>query len=154
MTAHAPDPIPTHTDIADVRPFVPHRDHMLWLERIERVDAHGVHASCVIQNTSLFVRGQQLPIWACVEYMAQTVAVWAGNQAHDSGQAAKVGFLLGTRKFEVFRQAIAVGERLDIHAHLELQAENGLGMFSCEVWVSAQLAAKAQLSVYQPPDAP
>ena len=154
MTTHSPCAIPTHTDIADVRPFVPHREGMLWLDRIERVDAHGVHASTTIQSTSMFVRGQQLPIWACVEYMAQTVAAWAGNQAQDAGQAAKVGYLLGTRKLEVFRQAILVGERLDIHAQLELQAENGLGMFACTVLANGQLAAKANLSVYQPPEGP
>lgn len=148
----APMAIQTQQDIVDVRPFVPHRGDMLWLERIVHVDAERVHAQATIRPNSLFVRDGAMPIWVCIEHMAQTVAAWAGNQAEQQDQPAKIGYLLGTRRFHALRPHLELGEVLDIHAQMELQADNGLGMFTCEVSVRGQPVATANLSVFQAPD--
>lgn len=154
MTDHAAatTPIQTMHDIVDVRPFIPHRDAMQWLDCIVYVDAERVHAQSTLRADSLFVRDGAAPIWVCIEHMAQTVAAWAGNQAQQLQQPAKIGYLLGTRRFQALQAQLALGNVLDIHAQLELQADNGLGMFACEVSVQGQVVAKANLSVFQPPD--
>lgn len=154
MTDHAAATIAIQTlhDIVDVRPFIPHRGDMQWLDRIVYVDAERVHAQSTLRADSLFVRDGAAPIWVCIEHMAQTVAAWAGNQSQQREQPAKIGYLLGTRRFQALQTQLASGDVLDIHAQLELQADNGLGMFTCEVSIQDRVVAKANLSVFQPPD--
>lgn len=126
---------------------------MLWLDCIHHVDATSVHASARIHPQTMFLRGNLLPVWVSIEYMAQAVAAWAGNQTHSRGQPAKIGYLLGTRRFYAHRQHFCVGDELQLRVQLELQGDNGLGMFACQTLVGQELAAAANLSVYQPEDA-
>ncbi|THU02589.1 3-hydroxylacyl-ACP dehydratase [Lampropedia puyangensis] len=145
--------IQTVEDIMDVRPFVPHRENMLWLDKIVHIDAQHAHAQATLKHDSMFIRDDNsIPIWVCIEYMAQTVAAWAGNQSQQQQQPAKIGYLLGTRRFNTTRHQLKTGDVLDIHAKMELQAENGLGMFTCEVVIRNQRVATANLSVFQPPE--
>ncbi len=139
-------------DKVRVDELVPHRRTMSWLDQVISADDEGVVAQATIRPTSLFVRDGQLPVWAGIEYMAQTVAVWGGHRAKQQGRSIALGFLVGTRRYEVHRQSFKVGDLLRIEARCELVAENGLGMFSCRVLVGDDLVATANLSVFEPPD--
>jgi predicted hotdog family 3-hydroxylacyl-ACP dehydratase len=139
-------------DKALVDDLVPHRGTMSWLDRVISVNAECAVAEAEIRHDSFFVRNGQLPIWSGIEFMAQAVAAWAGHRARGQRRAVDIGFLVGSRRFEAHRQAFKVGERLRIHAHCELVADNGLGMFSCQIMVDGELAASANLSVFEPPE--
>lgn len=132
--------------------LVPHRGDMSWLDTVVSADADTVVAEATIRPDSYFVRDGALPIWVGVEFMAQSVAAWAGHRGRLQGRPARIGFLLGTRRFDVHRQAFRVGERLRIEARCELMGDNGLGMFACRILVDGEVAAEANLSVFEPPD--
>lgn len=132
--------------------LVPHRGDMSWLDTVVSADADTVVAEATIRPDSYFVRDGALPIWGGVEFMAQSVAAWAGHRGRLQGRPARIGFLLGTRRFDVHRQAFRVGERLRIEARCELMGDNGLGMFACRILVDGEVAAEANLSVFEPPD--
>lgn len=132
--------------------LVPHRGDMSWLDTVVSADADTVVAEATIRPDSFFVRDGALPIWVGVEFMAQSVAAWAGHRGRLQGRPARIGFLLGTRRFDVHRQAFRVGERLRIEASCELMGDNGLGMFACRILVDGEVAAEANLSVFEPPD--
>jgi len=134
-----------------VADLVPHRRTMSWLDRIISVDAERVVAEADIGEASLFLRGGQLDAWIGIEYMAQAIAAWAGHRARSQGRSVTLGFLVGTRRYEVRRQSFRVGECLRIEANCELMADNGLGMFACRILVDGELAASANLSVFEPP---
>lgn len=135
-----------------VEQLLPHRHEMCWLDTVLESDEHHVVVQATIRPDSYFVRGNSLPIWTGIEFMAQAIAVWAGQRAHVQGTAVKIGLLLGTRRYDIYRQHFFVGETLRIEAHCELFGDNGLGMFSCRIMVAGDVAATANLSVFEPPD--
>lgn len=132
--------------------YLPHRDTMLLVDQLlEASEEHAV-AQLRVPRDSPFVENGVLPSWVTVEYMAQTIAAWAGYQAVQKNEPVKIGFLLGTRRFESTQSSVPAGAELRVHARCELQAGNGLGMFSCAVHTQDMLVAQAQLSVYEPED--
>jgi len=143
------DPADAALQVADL---VPHRGTMSWLHRVISVDAERVVAEADIAEDSLFLRGGQLDAWIGIEYMAQTIAAWAGHRARREGRSIALGFLVGTRRYDVHRQSFKVGECLRIEASCELMADNGLGMFACRILVGGEVAATANLSVFEPPE--
>lgn len=138
----------TALQVADL---VPHRGTMSWLDRVISVDTERVVAEADVGEDSLFLRGGQLDVWIGIEYMAQAIAAWAGHRARREGRSVTLGFLVGTRRYDVFRQSFKPGECLRIEAGCELMADNGLGMFACRILVGGELAASANLSVFEPP---
>jgi len=135
-----------------VADLVPHRGTMSWLDRVVSVDAERVVAEADIGEASLFLRGGQLDAWIGIEYMAQAIAAWAGHRARGQGRQVTLGFLVGTRRYEVRRQSFKIGDCLRIEAGCELMADNGLGMFACRILVGGEVAATANLSVFEPPE--
>lgn len=132
--------------------YVPHRGKMQWLDGIVAVDDDQILARAKVSPEHLFVRGGVLPAWCLIEYMAQAVAAWAGHRARVNGRAVKVGYLLGTRRFEPLRAELPAGSVLDVRARCELMGDNGLGMFACEIERQGEVIARANLSVFEPPD--
>jgi predicted hotdog family 3-hydroxylacyl-ACP dehydratase len=132
--------------------WVPHRGAMSLLDRIERVDEHDVVAWVTVPADGLFVADGGVPAWVGIEYMAQAVAAWSGARARTGGGSPKIGFLLGSRRFEAHEPLFASGASLRISAHCELTGENGLGMFDCRIEQDGRELARARLSVYEPPE--
>lgn len=135
-----------------IETFVPHRGAMCWLSHLVSADADNAVAEATVRPDMLFVENGALPAWAAIEYMAQTIAAWAGHKAWAAGQPVKLGFLLGSRRFEAHQPSIAVGSRLRIETHCELLGDNHLGMFSCRLWADGIELAQANVSVYEVPD--
>ncbi len=90
--------------------------------------------------------------WIGVEYMAQAIAAHAGYAAHLRGEPAKVGFLLGARRYDCAVPRFAMGSVLRVHVHRALQGDNGLGAFDCRIVEqgSAAVLATATITVFQP----
>jgi predicted hotdog family 3-hydroxylacyl-ACP dehydratase len=90
--------------------------------------------------------------WIGIEYMAQAIAAWAGHRARARGDPsrwvswwARVAMMCNASPS---RRAAACASR---HT-CELMADNGLGMFACRILVGGELAASANLSVFEPPE--
>jgi predicted hotdog family 3-hydroxylacyl-ACP dehydratase len=94
-----------------------------------------------------------VPAWVGVEYMAQTVAAWAGCRARERGAEPSIGFLLGTRRYQAEIERFPAGAVLRVEARCELMGDNGLGMFACRILQQEQVLASANISVFEPPDA-
>ena len=137
-----------------VERLVPHRGGMLWLARVLRVDDDGADAEAVVREDHLLAdpEADGLPGWVGLEYMAQAIAAWAGARALARGEAAKPGFLLGTRRYECRRPRLAWGLRLRIEARRELFGDNGMGLFACRLLDGDDVIATANVSVFEPPD--
>ncbi len=132
---------------------LPHRDTMRWLDRLLSHDDNLVVVEAVVRESHVLAVDEGVPAWAGIEYMAQAIATWAGCQAMAKKEPIKIGFLLGTRKYECLNEYFTIGQRLVIHAYCELFADNGLGMFSCKILDGDTQIATANLSVYEPPNA-
>lgn len=94
--------------------------------------------------------------------MAQAVGAYAGIQARKNARSVRLGFLLGTRKLEIFAQSVPIGTHLLATAHMSIQDAGGMGVFDCELrWTDAPetssetlpsdgILARASLNVYSP----
>lgn len=131
--------------------LVPHAPPMVLLDRV--VDAADEHltAAVTLRSDSEFCRDGRVGAWVGIEYMAQAVAAWSGWQARQRGEPVKVGFLLGTRRYEALRPEFLAGETLLVYVEREFQADNGLARFRAEIRCGDELCAQASISVYEPP---
>ena len=136
--------------IADI---VPHAGAMCLLDRALDGDADNLGCEVTIPQDGLFCHDGGVGNWVGMEYMAQAVAAWAGWQARLRGERPKVGFLLGSRRFECTRAQFKPGELLRVEVHRVYQADNGLGQFDCRIQMAGETVASATLTVFEPKDA-
>ena len=139
-------------DIPDIRSLVPHAGPMILLDRVVSADDESLCAEVTICSDSLFCTADGVGAWVGLEYMAQAIAAYAGYIAYRRGEAVKIGFLLGTRRYECERPFFSVGTRLQIHVKRIFQGENGMGSFECRIDEGAAQLASVTLTVYQAVD--
>ncbi|MEM4989627.1 3-hydroxylacyl-ACP dehydratase [Collimonas sp. H4R21] len=144
---------PSVMESLDIRRFLPHSGAMVLLDRLLEAGTEELLAEVTIRQDSLFCDGQGVPAWVGVEYMAQAIAAYAGYAAQLRGEAVKIGFLLGTRRYEAGCPGFAVGSVLQVHVQRLLQADNGIGSFECRIHAAGQQLASATITVFQPADA-
>lgn len=144
---------PSPVETQDIRRFLPHSGAMALLDRLLEVGPEDLRAEVTIRPDSMFCDGNDVPGWVGVEYMAQAIAAYAGYTAELRGETVKIGFLLGTRRYEASCPGFAVGSRLNIHIHRILQADNGIGSFECRIHAGSEQLASATITVFQPADA-
>jgi predicted hotdog family 3-hydroxylacyl-ACP dehydratase len=84
--------------------------------------------------------------------MAQAIAAHAGYKARLRGEAVKVGFLLGARRYQVSVPAFVLGSVLHVHIQHAMQGDNGLAAFECRIDDAASGAALAHatITVFEP----
>jgi 3-oxoacyl-[acyl-carrier-protein] synthase-1 len=141
-------------NLPNIRTLVPHTGPMVLLDKLIAVGEETLCAEVNITPDTLFCDGKTVGSWVGVEYMAQAVAAFAGYEAHLRNEPVKVGFLLGSRRYEVACPGFPVGSRLHVHVQRALQGENGLGAFGCQI-VDANdsngtMLANATITVFQP----
>ena len=132
--------------------WVPHRGALSLLDTVEHCDDMGVVARVRVPAEGLFSGADGVPAWVGIEYMAQAVAAWSGARARAGGGSPKIGYLLGSRRYEAAVAAFEAGATLQVFAQCELMAENGLGMFDCRIECDGRVLANGRLSVFEPPD--
>ncbi|MGV8916922.1 MAG: 3-hydroxylacyl-ACP dehydratase [Pseudomonas sp.] len=132
--------------------LLPHAGNMILIDQVLAFDEEQIHTRLTVRPGGLFNRADgSLPAWIGVELMAQSVAAYAGCQAREKGNPVKLGFLLGTRKFECNVEHFPVGSELTIHSLRSLEDANGMGVFECHL-TGPGIHATARLNVYSPPN--
>lgn len=137
-------------DMPDIRSLVPHAGPMVLLDRVLSVDADSLCAEVTIRRDSLFCGPDGVGAWVGIEYMAQAIAAHAGHAARLRGEPVKVGFLVGSRRYECTRPAFPIGSVLRVEIRCLLFADNGLGSFECRIDDEDGVAATAIVSVFLP----
>jgi predicted hotdog family 3-hydroxylacyl-ACP dehydratase len=134
--------------------LVPHAPPMLLLDRVH---SHADDVTvCVVEikADSLFTvtRGgrREVPAVVGIEYMAQTIAAYAGLSAAKESRAPRIGFLIGCRELRLEVDAFAAGDVLLVEAR-RVWGENDLGSFVCKIVREGETLATATLTVYQGP---
>jgi len=132
--------------------LVPHSGTMSLLDKVVEYGEDWLTAEVTISPETLFLTNDAVPAWVGVEYMAQTIAAFAGILAKTHQQDVKLGFLLGTRKYTTSVSSFPIGTRLIIRVEKELQSDDGLGVFNCSI-DAENISVTARLNVFQPKDA-
>lgn len=139
----------------EIHKLVPHADPMVLLDRVITVDEESLSAELTITQDSLFFDEAELGVgaWVGIEYMAQAIAAYAGYQAVSKGESVRVGFLLGSRRYESHCSYFLLGSTLQVQVRRVLQNENGLGAFECQIGDANEnktVLATATVTVFQP----
>lgn len=127
-----------HLPITDIAPLLPHKGHMVLLDRIVEYSNHFLCAHASVAEGHILLCDGALPCTLAVEIMAQGVAAWAGCHARSRGEPIRMGFLLGCRSLKLFTQTIPIGTQLRVDVHASIHDPLGMGVFDCELhWQSA-----------------
>lgn len=136
-----------------VAQLIPHSGSAILIDEIVSFDDDTLLARTQIKQSGLFNQADgSLPAWLGLEIMAQAVAAWAGCKAVRNGLPVKLGFLLGTRRFDCRVPAFAAGATLTISVSCSLQDDTGIGTFECQLAQDGQVMASARLNAYSPPN--
>lgn len=138
----------------DIHTLVPHADPMVLLDRVLSFENENLCAEVTIRPDSLFCGPDGVGAWVGIEYMAQAIAAHAGYEQQLHGLPIKIGFLLGSRRYDASCSTFAVGSVLHVHVHRVLLSENGLGSYECRIEANGQDSgsplATATVTVFQP----
>lgn len=133
----------------DVAALIPHSGVMVLLDHIIDYDTDVLTAELVVRDDGLLGGDESVPAWVGIEYMAQTVAAYAGVMAKQANEPVRLGFLLGARRYNSNVATFKVGSRLTVRVEKILQ-DDSLGVFDCRIQGEGVDVA-ANLNVYQPP---
>ena len=136
-----------------IHEVVPHRPPMLLLDRVCSHDDDVTVCTVTIRDDSPFITTgadgrREVPAVVGVEYMAQTVAAYAGLAARGENRAPRIGFLLGCRELTLAVEGFGVGDVLLVEAR-HVFGESDLGSFACKVTREGRTLAAGTLTVYQ-----
>ena len=143
-----------------VRELLPQAGSMVLVDAITSTGNDFIECSTVASIERLFGndRGRtlgfapdEIPSWIGIEFMAQTVAAFAGLDDTRSGKPVSIGYLLGTRDLELGVAAFADGQELIIRAE-RLWTGGGMGVFGCEIRRvrDGKVLARSEIKVYRP----
>ena len=122
---------------------------MVLLDEVVEWSEDEVHCRRTIREGAHFVENGRMPATVGLEFMAQSIAAYAGCLGHLDGEPVKLAFLLSCRNLELFTGSFEVGDVLDIFAIPVFIGDSALGSFDCRVERDGQRVAAAQLNVYQ-----
>jgi predicted hotdog family 3-hydroxylacyl-ACP dehydratase len=132
--------------------LLPHAAPMVLVD--ELVAHHGTGAVCevTIREGAPFVTDGRVATLVTLEYMAQTVGVFAGYRSHSAGEPVQVGFLIGCRDMVCHRPWLPVGSVLRVRVE-RIWGDDMLGKFECGVELDDGTAvASATLNVARRPE--
>lgn len=127
--------------------LIPHRDAMVLIDEIVSCDLAAARLEAAVT-----IKPQWCENWAAIEFMAQTAAALAGAADRADGWMGppRPGFLLGTRKLELFIDRFTVGHRYIVSAHNAFFAD-GAASFECAITdpETGSVVARATLSAFR-----
>ena len=135
-----------------VRELLPHREPMILIDEACGMEGQDFKAKVRVTPQSQFFDGAGVPAWVGIEYMAQTVAAYAGAEGLALGGQIHVGMLLGTRDYVAEVPLFNNGQVLDVLVRKDLFQVNGVSSLHCRILEAGRLLAQAQVTVIDIPD--
>jgi len=131
--------------------LLPHNRTMLLINEPADSGEGWAESSVRIGEDSAFYRpGAGVPSWVGAEYMAQTIALYAGIGAMDAGDEIKIGLLIGSRRYNAITPYFTLGKSLRIRVN-EVWEDEQMAVFDCSIDAEEHLA-EAQINVFRPVD--
>lgn len=139
---------PLKPDALQLESLSDHRGAMAFIDELVEAGTNGARCRAVIRSDNPFLVDGRLPGWILIEYIAQSVAIFAGHRRASEDSEHRHGLLLGCRNLRISREAIDIGSRLDIEIE-EFARFDRLGSFNGRVFCEESVAANGILSVYE-----
>ena len=135
-----------------IEDLIAHRDPMILISRLVSYDESSALCEVDISEASLFYQQQNNGVasYVGIEYMAQSVAAFAGAKALARGESVEIGFLLGSRKYQTFDALFKNNTTYQITVEQLFQEDSGLSVFDCKIKLGNELIAQAKVNAFQP----
>lgn len=153
---------PLACPITAVAPLLPHSGRMVLLDCITDYGSTHLTATATVGENHILLQNNRLPCFHSMEIMAQGIGALTGCHAVNAGEEVRLGFLLGTRKLNLFADSVPVRTELLVKVQESVMDASGFGVFDCSLyWTDAPehekhtlpadgLLAQAALNVYSP----
>lgn len=134
--------------------FVPHSPPMVLIDKILDFDENSLIAQFSVSPQSRFFNPDIAGIesWVGIEYMAQAIAALAGIKAFLINQPVKLGFLLGTRKLNLYHEHFSNNQTYTVQIKELYMDDSGLGSFDCSISYQDECICAAKLNVFETND--
>lgn len=118
-----------------VEDLIPHSGPMVLIDQILEYSQQHLVAEIKIEENCKFYQAskQGVPAWVGVEYMSQAIAALAGIYAKQQGREIKLGFLLGTRKYNIQQTVLKKDHVYRIEVNQLYKDDSGLASFDCRI---------------------
>ena len=131
--------------------YLPHSSAITLIDEIlEFIPCESIKVRSVINEQNPFLEDGKFMTQKAIEMMAQSLGVYDSKMRELRGEKAGFGFLLASRKFEMFKPFFEVGDEIVINSVCSIQDESGFGVYDCELFVNGELGARAALNVMSP----
>lgn len=125
---------------------------MLLLDQVDRYDLkkYTLESSVCINSDSEFYNNNtgSVPIWISFEYMAQSIAALSGISSKLNSKEPKIGFIVGIRNFESYRNGYEPEDRVIVKVSQNFR-EGDVAVFDGETYVNDILYSKATMNVVE-----
>lgn len=138
-------------NLAPIAELVPHAGDMILIDEVLECSDEHIRTRLRVRDCLFSQDDGSLPAWVGIELMAQSVAAFAGCHARAAGEPIRLGFLLGTRRYDCNVDRFAAGQELRIEARRSLDDFNGMGVFECRLEGDG-IDVSARLNVFSPPN--
>ena len=136
--------------------LLPHRPPMIVISAVEIVDVDkgiltaraDIHQEDILYQESF----GGVPAYSAIEYMAQAIGCFVGYHDLSQGKKPGIGFVLGTRKLQIFDVCLKKDEAYSIDVKA-LFCDETIASFDCTIKdKNDSLIATAILNAYRPND--
>ena len=129
---------------------VPHGAPMLLLDAVLEATEERCRTRMTVDGGAWYaLPGGAMPAWFGLELMAQTIAAFSGHRRQLLDQPLKLGYLLGTQRYEATVPAFPAGAVLEIEAQLHFWDGTALSAFKCRIQDRGVQLALATLKVLE-----
>jgi predicted hotdog family 3-hydroxylacyl-ACP dehydratase len=128
--------------------LVPHRPPMILIDEVVETGGLTLTARVRLTKSSPFMHEGQLPALITLEYMAQSIAAFAGLKSRKQGKPIKLGLLMSCREMTLAVEWLEAGDELLVTV-TEVWSDENLGNFDCFVRRGDEMISQASMSVYQ-----
>ena len=130
--------------------YLPHGTAIVFIDEVLKFEEGHIKTKSVIKEDNKFLSNGKFAMHKTVEIMAQSLGIYDSKMRELKGMKFGLGFLLGSRKFEIFKPFLMVGDEVVIDAACSIQDTSGFGVYDCELYVNGELGARATLTVLSP----
>jgi predicted hotdog family 3-hydroxylacyl-ACP dehydratase len=135
------------TSIPDIDRLLPHEAPMILIDRLIECDDEHAVGEVELREDSLFVYDGKVRASVGIEYMAQTVAAYAGMSAILSGNPISIGYLIAVRQMEISLDHFCVGDLLRIEAN-HVWGDLKMGSFRVSIKEGLRICLSGTITVY------
>ena len=125
---------------------LPHRPPMILLDEIVATDDTSITCNASIGDDHPFLRGGVVSPMVLLECMAQASGALLGVWTREADREVTGGLLLGSPEFELYVDALHVGDRLHVRSQ-HLWGTDDIWKFRCRAWRGDELLAEGVLNV-------